>query len=60
MACATRSCRLTGDQDACAAVVDEVGALGLELDGLVNNAGFGIDSAFATSDLERECGSSRS
>lgn len=43
-----------GDQDACAAVVDEVRALGLEIDVLINNAGFGIYSAFATSDLERE------
>ncbi|WP_205697838.1 SDR family oxidoreductase [Conexibacter sp. SYSU D00693] len=42
------------DQDACERLVRDVEAQGLTIDVLVNNAGFGIYRAFASSDLDRE------
>jgi short-subunit dehydrogenase len=42
------------DQDACERLVAEVDRRGLTVDVLVNNAGFGIYSAFGASGMERE------
>jgi short-subunit dehydrogenase len=42
------------DQDACEGIVKDLDEIGLSVDVLVNNAGFGIYSAFAASDPVRE------
>jgi short-subunit dehydrogenase len=42
------------DQDACDGLIERLDALGLDVDVLVNNAGFGIYEPFATSDVQRE------
>lgn len=43
-----------GDPAAPHRIHDEVGRLGLEIDSLVNNAGFGTSGAFADADLRRQ------
>ena len=43
-----------GEPGAPARIHDEVGRLGIEVDYLVNNAGFGASGAFAEADLQRQ------
>jgi len=43
-----------GDPAGVTRVIDEVGRLGIELEFLVNNAGFGASGAFASADLGRQ------
>ena len=43
-----------GEEGAAARIADETAAAGLDVDALVNNAGFGLYGAFAETDLARE------